>query len=149
MTKHMGALGEQFLYGSNMAIRRNVWQRVRGEVCHKRYIHEDIDLAAHLAGPNARVMFSSDLLASVNWRQASASPGQFWHHVWSSDPVFLEHKLQSRKYERRVALFVSVLYPVIHLLYRSYNPETLRFSVVRLMRRRPYKQRVSPVSESL
>ena len=144
----MGALGEQFLYGSNMAIRQNVWNRVRSQVCHKRYMHEDIDLAAHLAGPDARVIFSSDLQASVNWRQAAAGPKQFIDHVWSSDPVFDEHKLRSRKYERRVALFVSLLYVPIHMLYKGYNPETKRFSLLYLLTSQP-TVRTSPVSESL
>jgi glycosyltransferase involved in cell wall biosynthesis len=133
MTRKMRPLGEQFLHGSNMAIRRTAWAKVAGQVCHKRYMHEDIDLAAHLAGPNAGVTFSSDLLASVDWRQAAAGPKQFLHHVWSSDPVFAEHKLMSRRYERRVALFVSLLYPIIHVLYRGYNPRTKRFSFAYLL----------------
>ncbi len=148
MTRKMGALGEQFLYGSNMAIRRTVWQAVRGQVCHKRYMHEDIDLAAHLAGPKSRVIFSSDLHATVNWRQAAAGPRQFWRHVWSSEPVFREHQLKSRKYERRVALFVSLLYPIIHLLYRGYNPITQRFSPFYLLAKTT-TVRPSPVSENL
>src|SRR5690606_20314900 len=114
MTRKMGALGEQFLYGSNMGIRRSAWLEVRGQVCHKRYIHEDIDLAAHLVGKNSGVIFSPALKASVDWRQAAASPKVFWHHVWSSDLVFREHVLKSRKYERRVALLVSLLYPAIY-----------------------------------
>jgi glycosyltransferase involved in cell wall biosynthesis len=147
MTRRMSPLGEQFLYGSNMAMRRDVWLQVRGAVCHKPYLHEDIDLAAHLAGPKAHVVFSSDLKASVNWRQAAAGPKQFFYHVWSSDPVFDEHKLQSRRYEQRVAFFVSLLYVPIHLLYRGYNPHTKRFSLAYcFMKAAPV--RTSPVSES-
>src|SRR4029079_10249141 len=63
MTRHMSPLGEQFLHGSNMALRRLAWESVRAKVCHKHYMHEDIDLAAHLAGPDSGVIFRSDLLA--------------------------------------------------------------------------------------
>lgn len=148
MTKHMGALGEQFLYGSNMGIRRSVWRQVRGDVCHKQYLHEDIDLAAHLVGPNSGVVFEPRLLASVDWRQAAAGPRVFISHVWSSDPVFTEHLLKSRRYERRVALFVSCLYPIISVLYRGYNPDIKRWSLTYLLANNP-SVRISPVSESL
>jgi len=149
MTRRMGALGEQFLYGSNMGIRRSTWQSVRGQVCQERHIHEDIDLAAHLVGLNSGVTFSPVLRASVDWRQAAASPKVFWHHVWSSDPVFRDHELRSRKYERRVALFVSMFYPAIYLLYRGYNHERQRFSFVHLLTAVVAPTRPSPVSADL
>jgi glycosyltransferase involved in cell wall biosynthesis len=148
MTRKMGPLGEQFLYGSNMALRRSAWAAVHSQVCHKRYMHEDIDLAAHLAGPQAGVIFSSDLFASVNWRQAAAGPKQFLNHVWSSDPIFTEHELKSRRYERRVALLISLLYIPIHVLYKGYNPYSQRFSFVHLFTSNA-PVRPSPVSESV
>jgi len=129
-----------------MAIRRRIWTKVCHTVCHKRYMHEDIDLAAHLAGLNSGVIFSSDLRASINWRQANAGPRRFLHYVWSSDSVFSEHKLRSRRYERRVALFVSLLYPVIYALYRGYDPALGHFSAAYLLTNR-VTVRQSPVSE--
>jgi hypothetical protein len=132
-----------------MGIRRSAWLVVRDKVCHKRFMHEDIDLAAHMVGANSGVIFSAALQASVDWRQATASPKQFIHHVWSSDPVFTEHVLKSRKYERRVALFVSLMYPVIHLLYRGYNHKQQRFSVVYLLTSTLSSPRTSPVSVDL
>lgn len=146
MTRRMGALGEQFLYGSNMAIRRTSWREVRRLVCHKQHLHEDIDLAAHLAQAGSRVVFDVDLRASVDWRQAAAGPKQFWEHVWSNDRVFAEHALKSRKYARRVVWFVSCMYVPIHVLYKGYNPKTRRFSLSYLLLNTS-QTRPSPVSE--
>lgn len=148
MTRRMGALGEQFLYGSNMAIRRRSWHAVRSQVCHKQQLHEDIDLAAHLAHAKAKVIFDPALYASVDWRQAAAGPKQFWSHVWSNDLVFAEHRLKSRRYARRVVWFVSCMYVPIHLLYKGYNPATKRFSVAYMLTNNA-SVRTSPVSDSL
>ena len=148
MTRRMGALGEQFLYGSNMAIRRTSWLAVRKTVCHKQHLHEDIDLAAHMAKKGDKVIFSPDMRATVDWRQAAAGPKQFWEHVWSNDRVFAEHELKSRKYARRVVWFVSFMYVPIHVLYQGYNPKTRRFSFVRLLTNAA-ATRTSPVSDAL
>jgi glycosyltransferase involved in cell wall biosynthesis len=148
MTRHMGALGEQFLYGSNMAIRRQSWQAVRSQVCHKQHLHEDIDLAAHLSQAGAKVVFDARLLALVDWRQAAAGPRQFWAHVWSNDWVFAEHELKSRRYARRVVWLVSCMYLPIHVLYRGYNPRTQRFSISYLLAN-TLAPRISPVSDSV
>jgi glycosyltransferase involved in cell wall biosynthesis len=41
--------GGETLFGSNCALRRSVWERVRGEVCaDDKNIHEDIDLGQHI-----------------------------------------------------------------------------------------------------
>ncbi len=148
LTLRMGSQGEQFLLGSNMAIRRRTWQRVKNKVCHKRHLHEDIDLAAHLAGANSGVVFRPELVVSQNWRQAAAGPRQFLHHVWSNVRVLTEHDVKSRRYARHVAVFVSLLYVPIHLLYQGYNPKTQRFSL-RYFMNNTAPVRVSPVSESL
>ena len=146
MTRRMGGLGEQFLYGSNMAIRRSSWRAVRGLVCHKHHLHEDIDLAAHMAQSRSKVIFSPELRAAVDWRQAASGPRQFWSHVWSNDRVFAEHELKSRKYARRVVWLVSALYVPIHVLYCGYNPRTKRFSLSYLLTN-AIAIRPSPVTE--
>jgi cellulose synthase/poly-beta-1,6-N-acetylglucosamine synthase-like glycosyltransferase len=148
LAKHMGVLGEQFLYGVNMAMRRQVWQAVRSQVCHKRHLHEDVDLAAHLAARRSHVVFEPAMRASINPRQAAAGPRQFLVYTWSNQKVLVEHQMQSRKYIRRVALVVSCLYPVIHLLYIGYNPATKRFSLSYAFSN-SLPVRVSPVSESI
>ncbi len=38
------------LYGPNMALRKNAWEQIKNDVClDDREVHEDIDLAMHLA----------------------------------------------------------------------------------------------------
>ena len=144
----MGSYGEQFLLGSNMAIRRSAWRKVRDEVCHERRLHEDIDLACHLAGPDSGVVFRPEMIVSQDWRQAAAGPRPFLRHVWSNFWVPAYHDIKSRRYAWRVALIVSLLYVPIHLLYKGYDPSAKRFSLMYLLANNS-AVRPSPVSESL
>lgn len=41
-------IGHYILWGSNMAFPRDLWLKVRGTVCHRDDIHEDLDLSIHL-----------------------------------------------------------------------------------------------------
>lgn len=147
LDRRMGAVGEQFLYGVNMAIRRSVWRAVEEHVCHKRHLHEDQDLAVHLSKLGYKnVAFTTQLKVSISPRQAGAGPRQFMRYVWSNSQVYTQHHMISRRYINRIALFVSCLYIPIHLLYRGYNPATGRFSFVYLLTK-TMPVRVSPVSE--
>lgn len=148
LSRRMGDLGEQFLYGVNMAIRRKSWQKVRGEVCSARHLHEDLDLAAHLSFRRSNVIFEPSLHVSISPRQAASGLRQFLHYTWSNQRVFTEHNMQSRRYIWRIALLVSCLYVPIHLLYRGYNPKTQRFSLVYALTNAA-QARISPVSESM
>lgn len=102
-------------------------------MCHERRLHEDIDLACHLAGPNSGVVFRPEMIVSQDWRQAAAGPRPFLRHVWSNFGTPAYHNVKSRRYAWRVALLVSLLYLPIHVLYKGYNPATKRFSLTRFL----------------
>lgn len=146
--KHMNSVEEHFLYGVNMALRRRAWQKVRDETCTARHLHEDQDLAVHLSRMDARIVYEPALVVSISPRQAASNTGEFLRYTWSNQWVYVEHDMQSRRYIWRIALFVSCLYPAIHLLYRGYNPKTTRFSLTYLLTGET-AARTSPVSENL
>jgi glycosyltransferase involved in cell wall biosynthesis len=58
-------LGRPPVFGSNLALRRAVWRRMRSHVHRDRRLHDDLDLSIHLAGRstvldrNLRVAISS------------------------------------------------------------------------------------------
>lgn len=61
-------LGHPPLFGSNFAIRRDVWERVRDRVNSNRDdIHDDLDLSYHLE-PDMRVLYDRGLLVGVSAR---------------------------------------------------------------------------------
>jgi glycosyltransferase involved in cell wall biosynthesis len=62
------ALGNRPLFGSAMALRRSVWERVGESVCrHDATVHDDMDLSVHL-GPDATILFDDRLTLPVSAR---------------------------------------------------------------------------------
>ncbi len=148
LARRMGRMNEQYLYGGNMALRAEAWRAVRGEVCHIRYYHEDLDLAVHLAKLKRRVIFAPAMRASIAPRQAAAGIKDYWHYAWSNPKVYVEHHMHAQRYMYPIVLFVLGLYLPIHLMYRGYDPQRQRFSWAYLFKSAP-PSRVSPVAESV
>jgi glycosyltransferase involved in cell wall biosynthesis len=61
--------GHQTLFGSNMFLFRSQWQNVRGSVCLRNDIHEDMDLAVHIVQSGGSTLFDSRLRASISNRR--------------------------------------------------------------------------------
>ncbi len=146
LAKRMDAVGEQFLFGANMAVRRTSWLAVRNRVCHERRLHEDMDLAVHMSQLNQKIVLAHRMWATISPRQAGAAPRPYLRYVWSNAEVFKVHEMQSLTYIRRMAVVMSVLYLPIHMLYRGYNPSSQRFSISYAMQH-TVRARTSPLAD--
>ena len=63
-----GALGNAALFGSNMAFRRSLWQRVRGSVHrHDPEVHDDLDFALRI-DPAEHVIYDRALRVGISGR---------------------------------------------------------------------------------
>lgn len=60
-------LGHLPLYGSNMAFRREAWQRVRSSVHLSPEVHDDFDLAFHL-GLRSRIRYAPEAAMGASMR---------------------------------------------------------------------------------
>lgn len=71
------------LWGSNMAIRKLMWEEVRSHVCaHGDHaIHEDIDLALHLAQAGGKIVYDPKLLVGISGRRMSHSLADLYPYV--------------------------------------------------------------------
>ncbi len=77
------------LFGPNMAIRRSAWEKVRNEICLKdSLVHEDIDLAVHLAH-YGKIKFDPKLIV--------ATSAQRWKKPYS----YIEYSYRLAKMLRR------------------------------------------------
>lgn len=67
--------GHHTLFGSNSAIRRPMWERIRDEVCtvDDHVFHEDVDLALHIARAGGRIEYSNRILSSISARRMKHS----------------------------------------------------------------------------
>jgi len=113
---------EVFLYGSNMAIRRTAWEKVRSHLCSSGGMHEDFDLAIHLHEVGCNVTFDRSLWAAVSLRRFNTHVNDYWEYVWLSPKTYSMHGRHSQRRMYPVVLLVVSLYGVIQLLYRCYNP---------------------------
>ncbi|MEK9156710.1 MAG: glycosyltransferase [Patescibacteria group bacterium] len=71
------------LFGSNMAIRKSMWEKMRTEVCTHgdHVIHEDVDLALHIAQAGGKIAYSPKLLVGISGRRMSRSLGDLYPYV--------------------------------------------------------------------
>ncbi|MDL2342111.1 MAG: glycosyltransferase family A protein [Patescibacteria group bacterium] len=134
-----------FLYGSNMAIRRTAWQSVKQQVCQRAGLHEDFDLAIHLAKAGAAVRFDKRVQAAVSLRRFNIKFADYWQYVWLSPKTYRLHGLNAQRRMYPVVTLVVVSYFVIRLLYRSYDPATDRLSLVNIFNERD-PMRVNPAT---
>ncbi|MFD0776504.1 glycosyltransferase family 2 protein, partial [Streptomonospora algeriensis] len=65
--------GHAMLWGSNMALSRQCWHRVRAHTCTAPGIWEDLDLAVHLSRLGMRVRYVDRLRVPVSARRIGAS----------------------------------------------------------------------------
>lgn len=138
---------EMYLYGGNMAISREAWRSVRDDVCHARAFHEDIDLAAHFAYTSTRIGFDERLSAKVSARRIDSPATDYYPYVVANSRTYAAHNLRGRFYMYPVEMLVVVFYPLLRLLYRSYDPAVGKCSLKRVFR--SARTRVSPVAETL
>lgn len=148
IARNLARRDEQFLYGGNMALKRSLWEHVRGELCHERELHEDMDMAAHLAGGRFNIIFMEELRAAISVRRVDTDLRNFYNYVVANPRTYAHHGLVGRRYMYPVVVLVIISQPLLRLLYRAYDPRTQKLSWAHL-RRPSYRPRVSPVSESI
>ena len=62
-------MGHYILWGSNMAMHRSDWQKVKQYVCGANDIHEDLDLAIHLHQIGIKVKYVPSLIVGVKMKR--------------------------------------------------------------------------------
>lgn len=76
-------LGHRPVFGSNFAMRRRVWESVRGEVHRTRGdVHDDLDLSLHLP-PGTRVDYDPSLRVGISARPFASARGLWRRLRWA------------------------------------------------------------------
>ncbi len=121
-----------FLFGSNMAVRSSAWRAVHKDVCQRKDIHEDIDLAVHLFQAGLSVAFDDDLPAYTSSRRMNDPTAQLKQYVAVYKNTYAIHGIQSPAVSITTAIVLSAQYGV-KLITRGYDPETQQFSLKRFL----------------
>lgn len=71
--------GKEILVGPNMALRKSVWKRIKDSVCmDDSKVHEDIDLALHIAIVGGIIHFDEQLVVKASSRRIKRNPASFF-----------------------------------------------------------------------
>jgi glycosyltransferase involved in cell wall biosynthesis len=74
-------LGHYFPWGSNTALPRAAWRKVRGDVCLRNDIHEDLDLGVHLERAGFHTVYKPGLRVGAVARRILNERGELWSYL--------------------------------------------------------------------
>lgn len=73
--------GAYFPWGSNTALPAAVWRQVRGDVCLRTDIHEDLDLGLHLQKGGFKTVYDSKLRVGAVAKRLVTEHSKLWEYV--------------------------------------------------------------------
>lgn len=87
-----------FLFGTNMALRREAWEAVREDICldADKEMFEDIDLSVHLYDAGFTIVYAPLMVAGMSTRRVDDSPKDFLSYVKRFDTTYNHHGLRKR-----------------------------------------------------
>lgn len=86
-------LGHPVLFGSNMAIKKSFWNKVKDGVClDEKVIHEDIDLAIHVNQSGGEIFVDPKLLVNISMRRAKSSLPELIKYLTRAPKTKLIHR---------------------------------------------------------
>ncbi len=74
-------LGHYILFGSNTAIPRKLWDKVKKQVCRDLDVHEDLDLAIHWHRAGYPITYHDSLKVGVKMRRVFEDRDDLWHNL--------------------------------------------------------------------
>ncbi len=72
--------GKETLQGPNMVLTKNIWQKVKNDVClDDTKVHEDIDLAIHINEAGGKIKRINSLVIKASGRRIKNHPFSFFY----------------------------------------------------------------------
>lgn len=103
-----------FLFGSNMAIRREAWRTIRPELCNDEddELHEDIDLSVHLAQHSFRVAYVPTMVSGMSARRLEDSPRDYAYYAMRFERTYARHGIRNPVLRAPIVVFLAI-YPAL------------------------------------
>ena len=120
------------VYGSNMTLRRETWQKIRSEVCMRFGIMEDQDLAYHVVRAGFITGAMPSVRAGVSGRRMRMSPLRYWKYNKQWWMTYYNHGLYADARKIRVTVWIAnALQALAWVGLLFHNPKTNTFGIVR------------------
>lgn len=121
----------QFLFGSNMAIRRAAWDKLATEVCYDpgNQMHEDIDLSIHLSQHGMKAVYAPTMVGGMSARRLRDSPKEYRHYVMRFERTYANHGIMNPALRVPMMIYLAIYYPLraVQALYDK-DGETARIN---------------------
>lgn len=127
--KQYNADGMMLLFGSNMAVRRSVWDKIKNDVCldSKDVYHEDIDFSLHMFDHGLKTRYCSEMVTGASARRMGTPYASFKAYMQRFETTFNAHPTHKRGgYPEKTLL---KLYPFLHTLWMVYGAWTSIFKI--------------------
>lgn len=134
---------EHSVYGSNMTLRRDAWEKIKDDVCMNFGIMEDQDLGFHVVKAGFITGVIPTARAGVSGRRMRMNPLRFWKYNRQWWMTYYNHGRYSEARKiRLIAWITDVLQAMAWFGLLFHNPKTNRFGFVRSSDRQ--KERIIP-----
>lgn len=118
----------RFLFGCNMAIRRDVWQTIFPELCTDEDLHEDIDIALHLFARGLKVVYDRRMLIGSSARRIDSSPKEFYDYIMRFERTYRAHGVKSLWSRTPIFIYLGSYFP-LKLLRAGYDADKGQLSM--------------------
>lgn len=117
-----------WLFGTNMALRKDAWKAVQQQICHNPIVHEDLDLAIHLQVLDELVRYDPNLRARMSARRFDDSLPAFYAYLRMHHHTFDLHEIKTSL--PHIALVIYLFfYAIMKPVRKSYNIQTNTYSL--------------------
>jgi glycosyltransferase involved in cell wall biosynthesis len=140
LTHRFAYKNSPFLYGSNLAIRRSVWQNLVSGLCQQQDIHEDIDLAIHVKEAGQEIGYSKALLSGASGRRYNDGLKSFSGYIGMYRRTYRRHRMHSLAIYPALfmwSLGYAVMHPWRNIWYSVYARLNSFYPVSRQARKNP------------
>ena len=119
----------RFLFGSNMAVRRDVWNAILPELCEDKEdkMHEDIDIALHLFQSGYKVAYVPDMIGGMSARRLEDSPKDFYRYVMRFENTYKAHGIKSASARIPIFIYLTTYFPMKFLRF-TYDGDEQKFT---------------------
>ncbi|HMH69983.1 MAG TPA: glycosyltransferase family 2 protein [Candidatus Saccharimonadales bacterium] len=132
-TLHKMAKDHRFLFGSNMAIRRLVWQEIGSltSLDPDDELHEDIDLALVLFENDLEIAYDPKMIGGMSARRLEDSPRDFYRYVMRFERTFKVHNVRSAAARMPILIYLLIYFP-LRTVRKFYDGDTNQFTLQKL-----------------
>lgn len=120
-------IGRPVFYGSNMAVRREVWQQLREICCMQGEFFEDIDLSIHANELGYDITYLPAAVTGVSARRLDDTPREFYRIMQEYDHTLAMHNVRNAAALTAKCIYLAS-FPFLKAIRRGYDADTETFT---------------------